>query len=277
MLGLGGSIPPQAEPEQGEDEGGDDGGANEGGGGGGVHLAGLQRQGGYGHDERQLPGGEDAERRPVAEREQPAVEQQRWHSAHDEEQRDEQRQLQQRDRIGEQLVGVEGHPAGDEEERDQEAVADGRQLRLEDRELASAKRQTRDHPGDEAPQQQIQAKLARESDQREHQDHREPHTELAGRLEGSLDQRPAPPRGAHSEDAGHDRQRYEEHEDQGLVQRLARRQHQRHQHDGPELRRRPRREQVRAESGAKLAGIPEDRDQRANGGRRHGRPRVEVG
>ena len=65
-------------------------------------------------------------------------------------------------------------------------------------------------PGDEAPEQQVEAELGRQGDQPEYEHDRQPHRELAARLEGPLEERPASPCGAHGQDAGDHRERDEE-------------------------------------------------------------------
>ena len=83
-------------------------------------------------------------------------------------------------------------PLVDEEEGDQEAEADRGQLRFEDRELAAAQRGPDDHPGDEAAEQQVEAELGGQGDQTEDEHDRDPHCELAARLQRALELRPKP-------------------------------------------------------------------------------------
>src|SRR6201999_4628054 len=82
---------------------------------------------------------------------------------------------------------VEGDAADDEEERDEEAEADRRQLRLEDLQLVPLQRQPHDHPGDEAAEQQVEPELRREEDEAEDEPHGEPHGELARGLEWDVE------------------------------------------------------------------------------------------
>ena len=80
-------------------------------------------------------------------------------------------------------------------------------------------RQAHDHPGDEAPEQQVEAELRGEEDEAEDQHHGHPHRELAARLEGLL-QRGQPRQAQRIEPSASDqRQRDEGDQDQRLVQR----------------------------------------------------------
>ena len=64
-----------------------------------------------------------------------------------------------------------------------------------------AQRGADDHPGDEAAEQQVEPELGGEGHEREDQQHREPHRELAARLERALEVRPAPPSEPHRDSA----------------------------------------------------------------------------
>src|SRR5436190_10193071 len=174
-----GPITPEPQTDQREREGRDDRRSDKGGGGGRMHVADGQGERGYGHHQRQLSRAEDPQRGAVAAREDAAVEQQGWDAANDQEQSDEQRHLQERDRGGEKHVGVERHPAGDEEEQDEKAVADRRELRVEHLDLVAAQREPRDHSRNEAAEQEIEAELCGERDEAEHQYDGESHRELA--------------------------------------------------------------------------------------------------
>ena len=114
------------------------------------------------HHERQLGGREEGQRQPRLAVELVSIEQQRGHAAHDEEQRQEQRQLEQAQRILGQRTQVEVDPAHHEEEGDEEAVADGRELGLEDLHLVALERDADDHPGYETAQQQVEAERRRQ-------------------------------------------------------------------------------------------------------------------
>ena len=85
-----------------------------------------------------------------------SVEQQRGRPSDHEEEREEERQLQQVDRIVHERVEVELDSAHHEEERDEEAVADRDQLRLEEMHLAALEREADDDPRHKAAEQQVE-------------------------------------------------------------------------------------------------------------------------
>ncbi len=121
-----------------------------------------------------------------------AVEQQGRGAADDEEEGEEEQHL------GDRFCRAEGgevelDAAGDEEEGDEEAEADRGQLRLEDLQLVAAQRRPGDHAGDEAAEQDVEAELAGQQDQAEDEDDGDPHRQLAARLEGFFQRRPAAP------------------------------------------------------------------------------------
>ena len=81
-------------------------------------------------------------------------------------------------------------------------------------------RQAHDHPGDEAADQDVEAELAGEQDEAEDEDDGDPHRELAARLEGPLQRRPAAPGEPHRDQRHGDGEDDEGDQDRRLVQRV---------------------------------------------------------
>ena len=79
-----------------------------------------------------------------------------------------------------------------------------------------------DHPGDEAAEQDVEAELAGEQDEAEDEDDGDPHRQLAARLEGPFQRRPAAPGAAHRDQREDQRQGDEGEQDHRLVQRAGR-------------------------------------------------------
>jgi hypothetical protein len=138
-------------------------------------------------------------------------------------------------------------------------------------------RRPHDHPGDEAAEQNVEAELAGEQDEAEDEDDGDPHRQLAARLEGPLQRRPAAPGVAHRAEREDQGEGDEAEQDHRLVQRVGGREDQRHQQDRAELTGRACGQEVGAEAGLQLAAVAQDRDQRADRGRRHRRAGVEEG
>ena len=88
--------------------------------------------------------------------------------------------------------------------------------------LVALQRQPRDHPGDEAAEQDVEAELAGEQDEAEDEDDGDPHRQLAARLEGPFQRRPAAPGEAHRDQRERERQGDEGEQDHRLVQRARR-------------------------------------------------------
>ena len=238
-------------------------------------MAGSDRQRGDRNDQGQLGRAVDGKGEAVPKAELASIEQQRRHAPDDEEQPDEHRHLERRRCARGERVEVEGHAAGDEEERDQEAIPDGVQLRVEDADLATTQGDARDHARNEAAEQKVEAELRSQRDEAEDEYHGQPHGELARGLERLLDQRPSAPRRADGEEPSEHRQHDEDHQDHRLMQRVPGGQDQGHQQDRAELADRPRSEEVGPEGGSHLARVAQDRDQCSDRRCRHRRPGVE--
>ena len=134
-----------------------------------------------------------------------------------------------------------------------------------------------DHPGDEAAEQDVEAELAGEQDEAEDEDDGDPHRQLAARLEGPFQRRPAAPGVAHRDQREDQRQGDEGEQDRRLVQRVGGREDEGDEQDRAELAGAAGRQQVGAELGLQLAVVAQDRDQRADRRRRHRRAGVEEG
>ena len=172
---------------------------------------------------------------------------------------------------------VELDAADDEEEGDEEAVADRGELRLEHLDLASLERDTGDHPGDEAAQQQVQAERGRQRAECEDGDHRDPDRQLATGLERSLEQLPA---AANSADGDHSRDHGdgdEDEQDHRVLGGALGGEDEGDQQDRAELAHRSGREQVGTEARPQLARVAQDRDQGADRGGRHCGPGEQQG
>ena len=91
-----------------------------------------------------------------------------------------------------------------------------------DSQLVAAQRRADDHPGDEAAEQDVEAELGGQQDEAEDEHGRDPHGELAARLEGPLERRPAAPGEADRGQRQDQREGDEREQDQRLVQRLGR-------------------------------------------------------
>ena len=235
------------------------------------------RQGGDRDDQRQFRRAVDREGESVAEHHLAAVEEERRHSSDDQEERDEHRHLEHRGGAGGERVQVERHPARDEEERNQQAVADGGQLRVEDGDLPAAECHAGDHARHEPAEKEIEAELGGQGDEAEDEHNGQAHRQLARGLEGLLDQGPAAPSGAHRQQAGDHGEGDKDHEDHRFVQRVPGRQDQGDQQDRAKLPNRSCAEEVRPEGRPHLSGVAQDRDQGADRGRRHRRSGVEEG
>ena len=143
-------------------------------------------------DERKLGGAEEGQRGALPKVEHAPVEEHRGSAPDDEEEGEEEAELKQRGG-GAERIEVEGEPALDEEERDQEPEADGGQLRLELLQLAPAKCRAGNHPGDEAAEEDVQPELGGEGEEAEDEQDRDPDRELVARLDGPLERPEAPP------------------------------------------------------------------------------------
>ena len=119
--------------------------------------------------------------------------------------------------------------------------------------------------------------LAGEQDQAEDEDDGDPHGQLAARLEGPFQRRPAAPGVADRDQREAEGEGDEGEQDRRLVERVGGRENQGHQQDRTELAGAAGGQQVGAEAGLQLAVVAQDRDQGADRRRRHRRAGVEEG
>ena len=112
-----------------------------------------------------------------------AVEHHRGQAAGDQEQAQEQQDPQHGRGVVEQGVEVELHPAHHEEDGDEEAEADGRQLGADGLEVVALDEEAHDDAGGEGPEEDVEAEVARHPDQRHHHEHGDAHRELGARVQ----------------------------------------------------------------------------------------------
>ena len=165
---------------------------------------------------------------------------------------------------------VELDAADDEEDRDEEPEADPLELQSHRLRSLALRDETDDDPGREGTEHDVEPELLGQEDQRDEDQHREPHRELPARVHGAF-HRAHDTAGSRTQrddaepEADH-RKRDQDHGVESWSGRLA--EEERDRDDRSELARHPCRNRVGPERGIELAGIPEDRHERADRGRR---------
>jgi hypothetical protein len=192
-----------------------------------------------------------------------AVERERRQAPHDQEERQEHRQLEHRSGGVHQRFEVQRRAARDEEERDQQPEPDRVELGLESLHLPAPQDQPDDQARGERAEDHVQPEIGSDHHKREQQQHGEAHRELAAGVQVPLDERPVTTHRAGSQPGRDDGHEDERRQQQRLTDGVGRRtQEQRHDQHRAELANRAGAQDEGAQPRLELAGIPQHRHQR---------------